>query len=182
MLKKILLGILALLVVGIGVVFAIAATKSDDFSVRRATTIQAPPADVYAVMSNMHRFPEWSPWQHLDPHMTTTFSGPESGNGAGYSWTGNDDVGEGSMTISRTQPGSLIGVHLVFLKPWQATNEVEWRIAPEGAGSRVEWVMTGKQNFMMKAFTVFMDMDAVVGRDFAAGLANLKRLVESGAH
>ena len=33
--------------------------------------------------------------------------------------------------------------------------------------------MTGDKNFMTKAFTLFMDLDRMVGGDFEQGLANL---------
>jgi hypothetical protein len=41
--------------------------------------------------------------------------------------------------------------------------------------------MAGKNNFMGKAFCLFMDMDAMVGGDFEKGLASLKGIVETEA-
>jgi len=38
--------------------------------------------------------------------------------------------------------------------------------------------MTGPMPFVSKLFTVFIDMDEMVGSDFADGLANLKTLAE----
>ena len=45
----------------------------------------------------------------------------------------------------------------------------------------VRWNMSGSQNFMAKVMAVFMDMDKMIGKDFEAGLADLKRISESPA-
>ena len=39
--------------------------------------------------------------------------------------------------------------------------------------------MEGHNNFMAKAFSVFINMDKMVGGDFESGLANLKSLLEA---
>ena len=41
--------------------------------------------------------------------------------------------------------------------------------------------MTGENGFLNKAFSVFMDMDKMVGSNFEEGLATLKRLSEAEA-
>ncbi len=40
------------------------------------------------------------------------------------------------------------------------------------------WVMHGPTPSMMKVMHVFINMDRMIGKDFEAGLANLKRLTE----
>jgi hypothetical protein len=44
----------------------------------------------------------------------------------------------------------------------------------------VTWAMTGKNIFIGKLMSVFMNMDKMVGNDFATGLASLKTTAESG--
>ena len=72
----------------------------------------------------------------------------------------------------------LVRIKLVFLKPFEATNDVVFRFAPEGENTRVTWSMTGNNNFIAKAVHMVMDMDKMVGDDFEQGLAQLKALVE----
>jgi hypothetical protein len=48
-----------------------------------------------------------------------------------------------------------------------------------GAKTEVTWTMTGKNNFMGKAFSLFVDYDKMVGGDFEKGLASMKTLAES---
>ena len=45
----------------------------------------------------------WSPWAKIDPAAKITFEGPPAGTGAGYTWAGNNKVGEGRMTITDSQ-------------------------------------------------------------------------------
>ena len=46
--------------------------------------------------------------------------GANSGQGAVYHWAGNDKVGEGEMTITKSSPPSEIDIKLEFMKPWKA--------------------------------------------------------------
>jgi hypothetical protein len=39
--------------------------------------------------------------------------------------------------------------------------------------------MSGRQNFMAKAFCMFMSMDKMVGGEFEKGLAQMKSVAES---
>ena len=113
--------------------------------------------------------------------MKTTYEGPSSGEGAKYAWSGNDEVGEGRMTIVESRSHELIRVKLEFLKPFAATNMAEFTFEPEGEQTKVEWAMTGQKGFVQKAMCLFMDMDAMLGADFEKGLGNLKGLSEAAA-
>ena len=52
-------------------------------------------------------------------------------------------------------------------------------LLPRGDATDVSWAMYGPSPFMAKLMHVFMNMDNMVGKDFAAGLANLKRVAET---
>ena len=70
------------------------------FTSQRETYIAAAPAAIHAVLNDFHSWQTWSPWEELDPQLTRTFSGPETGVGSHYAWVGNKKVGEGSMEIT----------------------------------------------------------------------------------
>ncbi len=57
-------------------------------------------------------------------------------------------------------------------------NTAEFTMLPQGDGTHVTWVMHGPRNFMTKLIQVFMNLDNMIGKDFEAGLANLKTLTE----
>ena len=99
MLRKLLIGLAALIVVLVVLVLARAST----FRVERTTRIAAPPDVVFALVNDFHAWDRWSPWAHLDPSMKVTHGGPSSGTGATYHWTGNDKVGEGDMRITESR-------------------------------------------------------------------------------
>jgi hypothetical protein len=84
------------------------------------------------------------------------------------------------MTVTESRPSELIRLNLEFLKPFKATNIAEFTFKPQTAGTVVTWSMTGRKNFMLRAFSLIMSMDKMVGGDFEKGLANLKKVVESG--
>ena len=175
MLKKIALVVAVLLVV----LLALIATRPDTFRVERSTVINAPAGVIFPHVNTLAQWNAWSPWEKMDPAMHKEFAGPASGTGAVYHWT-SDKVGEGQMTILESRP-ERIDIKLEFFKPFKATNDATFTFAPAGAGTNVTWAMTGKNNFAAKAFHMVMDMDKMVGGDFAKGLASLKEISEAQA-
>jgi Polyketide cyclase / dehydrase and lipid transport len=177
MLKKILLGLAAV----IALLAIVIATRPAEFSVERKTTIQAAPELAFARVNDFHHWNEWSPWDKLDPEMKRTFEGASTGAGAIYGWTGNDQVGEGRMTIEESKPNEFVRIKLEFIKPFAVTNSTTFTFAPAGEGTLVTWKMEGHNNFVTKAFSMVMDMDKMVGGDFERGLAALKEGTEAEA-
>ena len=72
---------IVVVVVLIAGVLAFAATRPDDFTVRRSIAIKAEPAKIYPLLVDFGRWPAWSPWEKLDPTMKRTLSGAPSGKG-----------------------------------------------------------------------------------------------------
>lgn len=168
--RTILLGVLALLVVGI----AFVASRPAEFRIQRSADVAAPPAQVFALLNDFHQWSEWSPWEKLDPNLKRKFDGPDSGPGARYAWAGNADVGEGRMEIVESKPGESLVVDLEFVKPFPARNRATFTLAPAAnGGTHVTWTMDGKNGFLGKLMSTVVDMDALVGKDFEKGLANL---------
>ena len=178
MVKKVILGILVVVIVAVVGFCAIVAMQPNDYKVSRSASIAAPPEKVFAYVDDFHKWEAWSPWAKLDPNMKTSYSGPESGQGASYAWTGNDQVGEGKMTIAESHPGQHIKINLEFIKPWQANNTTEFMFKPDGDKTNVTWTMNGQNNFVGKAFGMMMNMDKMIGNDFDKGLAQLKAVAE----
>lgn len=175
MLKKILLGLVVVLVALCGFV----ATRPSTYTVQRTATFKASPDLTFALVNDFHRWSEWSPWDKLDPNQKRTFEGAAMGEGALYGWSGNDQVGEGRMTIEESKANELVRIKLEFLKPWQSTNATSFMFSPAADGVSVTWKMEGHNDFMGKAMSLFMDMDAMLGKDFDEGLANMRKVAEA---
>lgn len=177
MLKTILI-VLAVIVV---VFVVVVAMQPSEFRVARSTTVSAPPGTVFAQVNDFHKWEAWNPWGKIDPAMKQTYEGAPAGVGAVYTWAGNNEVGEGRMTITESRPSDLIRVRLEFFKPLRATNTAEFTFKPEGNQTAVTWSMFGQNNFMAKAIHLFMNMDKMIGGQFEKGLASMKSIVESPA-
>ena len=171
-----IIGIVAAAVVG-GIT-AMAARKPAMFRVERSTSIQAPPETIFALLSDFRQWPDWSPWEKLDPAMTRTLSGAASGVGAVYAWTGNKNVGAGRMEITDAQAPTRLTIKLDFLRPFEAHNRIDLTLEPSGGSTGVRWAMHGPNTKVMRVMGTFVSMDKMMGKDFEKGLSNLKRLAE----
>ena len=171
-----LIGLVLLLAVVVVVVMA--ASKPDSFRVQRVITIQAPPDKVFALINDFHSWGAWSPWEKLDPDMKRSFGGPAAGKGSSYAWAGNAKVGQGRMEIREATAASSVNIQLDFLKPLEAHNTAIFTLQPQADGTHVSWAMEGPAPFFSKLMQVFISMDSMVGKDFEAGLANLKAAAE----
>lgn len=162
------------LIVGLVILIAMQPT---DFRITRSAAIPASAADIFEEVNDFHRWNAWSPWARMDPTAKNTFEGAASGEGAKFRWAGNNQVGEGRMTIMESRPVELIRIKLEFLKPFQATNAAEFTFKPSGDQTVVTWSMSGKNSFVSKAFVLVMNCDKMIGGQFEKGLENLKSVV-----
>ena len=183
---KALAYIAAALVVVIAGILIYAATRPDTFRVQRSATIKAPPEKIYTLINDLRGWSAWSPYEKKDPAMKRAFSGPPSGKGAVYEWDGNKNVGKGRMEITEATPPGKILIKLDFIKPFEGHNTAEFTMEPAkgpgGDSTVVTWAMYGPCPYVAKVMGVvmglFINMDDMIGNDFAAGLANLKAVAE----
>lgn len=160
--------------------FVIIAGQPGEFVVTRSGKMAAPPEKVFAHVNELKKWDDWSPWAKLDPDAKNTFAGPASGAGAAMTWSGNNKVGEGTMTITESAPSSLIQLRLEFLRPFKATNSVEFTFDGRGPQTLVTWSMFGKNNLFSRIFGLFVNCEQMCGKDFEKGLASLKAVAEAG--
>jgi uncharacterized protein YndB with AHSA1/START domain len=175
MVIKIFIGVFAVL----ALLAVVISTRPAAFHVERSIAIAAPPESAFTQVNDFHQWATWSPYEKLDPNLSRKYEGAPSGVGAVYSWAGTPKVGEGRMTIEKTDAPSLVSIKLEFFKPMSMTNRATFRFTPTPGGTRVTWAMDGTKNFMSKAFHMIVDMDKLIGGDFERGLATLKANAES---
>lgn len=166
----------------IAVLLIVIATRPADFHYSRSATIAAPPAAVFEQVNDIHKFQNWNPWARIDPNAKGTFSGPPSGVGSAFSWAGNNEVGEGTMTLIESRPGELVRFRMDFRKPMAGTSTAEFTFKHDGGITTVTWSMFGPNNFMGKAMSMVIDCEKMVGDQFSKGLKSLKRQVEAPAN
>lgn len=175
MLRKILFGLAALLVVLVVVIII----QPSEYRVSRTLTMTAPASEVFAQLNDFHRWEAWSPWAKLDPKATVSFEGPAAGKGAIFAWSGNSKVGEGRMTLVESTPDNLVRARTDFVKPFIGSSYSEFVLRPEGSGTAVSWTMFGQNDFIGKAMCLVISMDKMLGGEMDKGLASIKGQVEA---
>jgi hypothetical protein len=168
--------VIAVLFAVIAAILIYAATKPDTFQVQRATTIVAPPEKIFPLINDLHAHTSWSPFEK-DPNMKRTHSGAPQGKGAVYDWDGDRKVGSGRLVIADSTPSNITMV-LDMFKPFKAHNTVNFMLDPQGSATRVTWAMHGRQPYMAKLMSTFINCDKMVGSQFEQGLAKLKTIAE----
>lgn len=168
-----------LLLLAIAVVLVLALRQPRAFSVSRSALIDAPAGHIYPLIVDFHRWPAWSPWEHIDPAMKRTYEGPDAGKGAIYAWEGNRQVGAGRMEITDAVAPERVIIDLHFFKPVEGVNVTEFALEPRGNATQVTWTMRGPNRFVSKLMGVFVNMDQMVGSMFEAGLGKLKLQAEA---
>jgi len=175
----IILSVVGVVAAAVAAVLILAYRKPDVFRVVRTTTIEAPPEKVFGYFNDFREWRAWSPWEDLDPNLQRTYSGADRGVGARYAWEGNKNVGAGSMEIVESSSPAKISLNLDFSRPFEAHNVTDFTFEPAGNGTKVTWDMHGPNQCMGRIMSVFMNMDAMVGRNFEDGLAKVKALAEA---
>ena len=168
-------------VVALGALLAYAATRPNTCHVERHLTIAASPERLHPLINDMHQFNTWNPYNRKDPNMKGQYSGPASGPGATYDFQGNKDVGKGRIEVTGSSPHE-VDMSLDMLEPFEGHNAVAFKLKPQGQATEVTWAMHGPSPSIARLVGVFIDMDHMIGRDFEAGLANLKAQAEGPSH
>ena len=172
MIIKILIGLVAV----IAILLIIVALRPADFRVERSASIAATPIALFEQVNDHRRFAVWNPFMKLDPNVKNSYSGPGSGVGAACSWEGNSKIGAGSATIIESKPGELVRQRMDWKRPMEGTSTVEFTFKPAGDKTVVTWAMYGKNNFMGKLVSLFINCEKMVGPQFERGLADLGKI------
>ncbi len=171
---KRVLGVLAVVVV---LLVAIAYLLPRQVEVTRSATIAAPPEQVFAHVSSLSKFSEWSPWGNLDPDMQVTFSGPEMGVGNKMEWSSDHpNVGNGVQEITAIVENERVESALDFGD--MGTAIASFDLAKSGGGTEITWGLKSDMGNNPIGRWMGLMMDGWVGADYEKGLANLKEMIE----
>ncbi|CAN5671852.1 K(+)-transporting ATPase subunit F [soil metagenome] len=171
---KVIVGLVVILVLFLAYV----STRESKFHYERSGTINASADKIFPYLSNFKLGGEWSPYEKKDVNMKRSFGGADGVVGSTMEFDGNNDVGAGKLEMLKIVPNELVQIQLTMTKPFYGQNLVEYKLAPDGAGTKFTWAMSGDGGFMTKLITLFIDCDKMVAGDFEVGIANLKSVVE----
>jgi hypothetical protein len=131
--------------------------------IERSILVEAPPEVVLGQIVDLRRWAAWSPWMGTGSRAKRTYGGPKSGVGSTYFWRDAGDAGAGRATVTATA-ANRIEVELQLDAPRAISADLEFRVALEGKGTRVTWVLNGDPG--------------IDGSSLEAGLARLKAVSE----
>jgi effector-binding domain-containing protein/uncharacterized protein YndB with AHSA1/START domain len=171
--KKIVLGLVVLVVVLAGIGFLL----PRQVHVERTAVIEASPSTLFTVLNNFKMFNKWSPWAALDPNAEYTYAGAATGVGSSLSWKGDPKkVGSGSQEIVESVPFERVKTSLDF--GGQGGGTALFTLTPEGEGTRVVWAFDSDLGMNPLSRYFGLMFDKMVGGDYEKGLASLKTLAE----
>jgi effector-binding domain-containing protein/ribosome-associated toxin RatA of RatAB toxin-antitoxin module len=144
--------------------------------VHRESIIDAPPGTVFAVLNDLRRVEDWSPWIEADPQARIDVSRPASGVGAQMHWQGRR-LGQGGQTIVESESNRLVAAQLDLGegRPLRSTFE----ITGADAGTRVHWTCDWRFGINLLARYKGLFLESGTGREIERGLENIRTLVES---
>jgi uncharacterized protein YndB with AHSA1/START domain len=170
--------VIFIIAIAMVMLLALAASKPNSFRIERSQRMNAPAEKIFPLINDLKNNLKWSPFEK-DPAMKRTMSGAETGKGSVYEWDGNKDVGAGRIEITDSQPNRQVVMALDMYRPFTARNIVTFTLATQADSTNVTWAMQGKQPFMAKLVSVFVNCEKMVGKEFEKGLANLKAIAEA---
>lgn len=177
---RILKKVLFVLLVLIAIPLVAALFLKKDYGVEREVTIAKPKGEVFNYVKYLKNQDEFSKWASMDPDMKKTYTGTDGTVGFVSAWESeNEDVGVGEQEIKKIVEGERIDYELRFKEPFESTSQAY--LSTEAVGPNqtlVKWGFTGKMNYPMNLMLLFMDFEAMIGKDFETGLATLKGILE----
>ena len=177
--KALLKGLVGLLILLLAIFFAGRLILPETLSVERHVVIAAPPEKIFAVISNLRRFNDWSPWAAIDPKAVYKFEGPESGVGQKLTWTSsNPAVGNGAETVTAVVENQRVASVIEFAGKGMAALSMD--LAPVDKGTGVTWSFNAPIEGTLARWIVYFFPSNIEG-DLGKGLRQLKALVEQPA-
>lgn len=149
-----------------------------NYRVERSLIIRTKAENVFPLINNVKRWPEWSAWNtEMDPTLVYSYEGPEAGVGAVSKWEGKK-AGQGMMTLTESDPAKGIKYELSF-EHGRYVSQGWVSLLPAGTDTKVLMGFGGQvsRNPVDRIFGLFMEQ--MVGPDFEKGLAKLKKQLEA---
>ncbi len=173
MLKKIIYGLVGLLVLLVVIGFLL----PGKFEITRTAKINAPAEYTFEEVNQLDRWNNWSYWNTLDTSMTVTYGDKKAGEGASYSWAG-EDVGNGKILITESVPFKSIKTDLDFME--NGTAKAWYTFEPAGDSTAV--TMGFSTEFGMNPFMRLMGatmFESEMDKAFNYNLQKLREIAES---
>lgn len=152
--------------------------------VSQSEQIKASPAQLWAVLTDVTRLPDWAYKEGRFPYPVEGKYGTDQHEGPGTIWVGVAADGQtATQKITIWEPGQKLVYELQETKhaPLQVTQTNTFDLAAEGETTKitwtVDWELTG--GFSLSKLLLRFSASGAFGEMMAGSLANLKQLVEA---
>ncbi len=173
-LKKILIGLAIL----IALILVVALFIKKDYILEREIVINKPTQEVYDYVKYLKNQDNYSSWNMIDPTMTHSYQGTDGTVGFISAWE-SKKMGNGEQEIKQLTDGARVDTELRFKGAFASVAPVYMTtVSVSDTQTKVKWGMTGHMAYPMNFMRVFMDMDKIIGNEYAKGLSNLKATLE----
>lgn len=173
MLKKVLIGVVAVIVLAVLAGFLM----PGKVQVERSVTIAKPPSAVFAHVCDFEVTQQWSPWAERDPKIVNEYTGTACEVDHKHTWkSDHPEVGNGAQWITAIEKHKKVQTKLDFGEQGQA--DAHFALAPEGEGTKVTWGFEFDAGMNPIARWMGVFISSAVGDDYEKGLAKLKSRVE----
>lgn len=152
-----------------------------EMDVERKVSINLPKDQVFDYVRYLKNQDEYGVWQKMDPNMKKSYHGEDGTVGFISKWkSDNEDVGSGEQEITKIVEDERIETKLRFKEPWESESDAYFYFKAESdSTTEVTWSFHGTTPYPFNIMLLFMDMDAMLGKDLEGGLKNLKKVLET---
>jgi hypothetical protein len=167
-------------VVLVGIFFAVGFFLPSKWEVSRSILIPANSETIYAYTADLKKWSEWSVWtKKQDPSLVFTYEGPASGLDAQQNWT-SDKMGKGWLKLVQANPETGLAYDLyIDMDKFQSTIHGRMVFEPKDNQTLVTWTDNGDSgNNILKKWMSLM-MDSMLGKELETSLNNLKTIVSA---
>ncbi|MHC4973306.1 MAG: SRPBCC family protein [Planctomycetota bacterium] len=172
MLKKILIGLVVIIVILVVVGFLL----PTEYEVSRYIVIDAKPSKIHDHVGDLKRWDDWMTWKENDPSIEVAYGKKTTGVGARQTWTGKDGEGE----IVFTSADSKRGVEYdMSMDQGKYTSKGAILYEEMGKSTRVTWTMSGDWSTPVVGGYMVLLFEPMIGGEFQKGLSNLKDRIET---
>lgn len=143
-------------------------------AIQRQIEIEAPPEKVFAILGDLRRMNEYSPWADMDPATTYSYAGPDAAVGQKMSWV-SARLGNGSMLMTERVASRRVAYDLNFDG---SAARASFELSAAGTGTSVTWGFRSDLDNPLERWLGLM-FDRWIGTDYEMGLAKLKAVAET---
>jgi hypothetical protein len=178
--KKVLKIFLIVIAILVAIPLITALFVKKEYTIERSVNIDQPKQVVYDYVKLLKNQNDYSVWSKIDPNMKKEFRGIDGTVGFVSAWDSPvKEAGKGEQEIIRIIEGERIDYEIRFLEPMVSTDNAFMALKSNNETSTtVTWGFFGKIKYPMNIMLLFMDMDAMLGKDLEGGLKNLQTKLE----